>query len=174
MQECKYLNACIDESLRISPPICALVPREVEQGGETIDGDFIPEGYFVGTSIYAIQRSPEYFPQPHVYLPERWLTANESHTKAAFAPFSMGPRACIASSMAIIELQTTIAAFIWTFDFKLAGGPDGKVGRGSSQSRLGRTDPSEFQLYDRMTTRVHGPKIQLRPSDNARNDRSGC
>lgn len=135
-----------------------------------IDGNLIPAGCVVGTSIYAIQHSPEYFPQPHVYLPERWLTTNESPINAAFTPFSMGPRACIGQSMAISELQTTIALFMWTFDFKLADGHEGTIGMGSPQQRAGRKDPSEFQLYDRMTTRVEGPKIQLRPSSNARSD----
>ncbi|KAJ5471471.1 hypothetical protein N7530_008828 [Penicillium desertorum] len=173
-KECKYLNACINESLRISPPICTFAPREIEEGGEIIDGNLVPEGYIVGTSIYAIQRNPEYFPRPHVYLPERWLTADESQTKAAFIPFSMGPRACIGSSLAMSELQVTIAVLIWTFDFKLADGDDGLTGKGDPKNRSGRKDPCEFQLYDRMTTKVEGPKIQLRPSSNARSDESCC
>ncbi|KAJ5091773.1 cytochrome P450 [Penicillium alfredii] len=122
LKGCEYLNACIDESLRISPPFCTFAPREVEEGGENIDGNLIPEGYAVGASVYAIQRSPEYFPQPNVYLAEPWLTTKDSSPHSAFVPFSMGPRACIGRLMAISELQTTIALFVWTFDFKLADG----------------------------------------------------
>ncbi|KAL4890136.1 cytochrome P450 [Aspergillus ambiguus] len=146
LKACEYLNACINESLRISPPISTIVPREVEKGGELIDGDFVPEGCVVGTSIYAIQRNPEYFPQPHVYLPERWLTADKSHANAAFIPFSVGSRACIGKTMAMSELQTTIALFIWTFDFRLPDGYDGTGAKDSVASKYKREGTKDVSL----------------------------
>lgn len=39
-----YLDAALEESLRMYPPIPAILPRVVPKGGAMIDGEFIPEG----------------------------------------------------------------------------------------------------------------------------------
>lgn len=40
----RYLNAVLDESLRIYPPIATMLPRLVPEGGAIINGQFVPEG----------------------------------------------------------------------------------------------------------------------------------
>lgn len=42
--ELTYLKACIDESMRMSPPTPSTIPRWVPEGGEEIDGRWIPGG----------------------------------------------------------------------------------------------------------------------------------
>jgi cytochrome P450 len=39
-----YMNACIEEGLRIFPPVPVGLLRVVPQGGSDIDGHMIPEG----------------------------------------------------------------------------------------------------------------------------------
>lgn len=39
-----YLNAALEESLRVYPPVPAIIPRVVPEGGALIDGQFVPEG----------------------------------------------------------------------------------------------------------------------------------
>jgi cytochrome P450 len=39
-----YLNACLQEALRVYPSLPALLPRKTEKGGAVINGTFIPEG----------------------------------------------------------------------------------------------------------------------------------
>lgn len=173
LKACHYLNASITEALRITPPVTMCLSREVEETGEFIDGQFLPPGCLVGTSIYAMHRNAEYFPHPEFYLPERWLTTsghfsgpNEnkgSPAAVAYNPFSIGPRACLGKTLALVELSTIIARLVWTYEFKPAEGPGGRVGEGNTQARGGRKDPNEFQLYDRITTRMEGPIIQFRP-----------
>ncbi|CAI7619761.1 unnamed protein product [Penicillium viridicatum] len=38
-----YLNAALEESLRVYPPIPAIIPRVVHKEGALIDGKFVPE-----------------------------------------------------------------------------------------------------------------------------------
>jgi cytochrome P450 len=42
--ELAYLKACIDETMRISPPTPSTLPRWVPEGGEEIDGKWVPGG----------------------------------------------------------------------------------------------------------------------------------
>jgi len=37
-----YLSACIEENLRIFPPAPIGFLREIQQGGDTVDGHFVP------------------------------------------------------------------------------------------------------------------------------------
>jgi cytochrome P450 len=39
----KYLNAVIEESLRLYPPVASSLPRLVPRGGDLIDGKPVPE-----------------------------------------------------------------------------------------------------------------------------------
>lgn len=38
-----YLNACLQEALRIYPPVAGTLPRRTQPGGAVINGQFIPE-----------------------------------------------------------------------------------------------------------------------------------
>ncbi|TGO56381.1 hypothetical protein BOTNAR_0224g00130 [Botryotinia narcissicola] len=53
----KYLRACIEEALRMSPPLGSALWREVRPGGIIIDGEFIPAGYDIGCAVYAVQHN---------------------------------------------------------------------------------------------------------------------
>ncbi|KPI40732.1 Isotrichodermin C-15 hydroxylase [Cyphellophora attinorum] len=55
LSSCAYLRACIDETLRMTPPVGSILPREILPGGAVVDGIFLPEGTSVGTGVYAIQ-----------------------------------------------------------------------------------------------------------------------
>lgn len=49
-----YLQACVDETLRMCPPKASSLPREVLAGGLDIDGQYIPQGVTVGTPLYVL------------------------------------------------------------------------------------------------------------------------
>jgi cytochrome P450 len=44
LAELPYLNAVIEEGLRIYPPVPQLLLRKVVKGGAKVDGNFVPEG----------------------------------------------------------------------------------------------------------------------------------
>lgn len=48
LSSCKYLQACIDEALRVAPAGVGEMAREVLPGGLNIEGTQIPEGSHVG------------------------------------------------------------------------------------------------------------------------------
>lgn len=171
LRNCHYLHACTYESLRMSPPVGSSMWREVEPGGTSIDGEFIPCGYGVGTGIYSIHHNPKYFPRPHDFIPERWLSEKDGFICkeqadipfAAYILFSAGTRACLGRHLAITELLTTIAALVLLYDFRISHTENGELGCGHALGRHGRTNPGEFQLYHRVTSGKEGPILQLRP-----------
>jgi cytochrome P450 len=44
LQALKYLNACLEEGLRMYPPVPSGLPRNVPPGGAEIDGQSVPAG----------------------------------------------------------------------------------------------------------------------------------
>ena len=168
LQSCTYLRACIDESMRISPAVGSALWREVQAGGAVVDGQLIPAGCVVGTSIYGIHHNAAYYPDPFTFRPERWLVGEDISTQgsvdlaqAALNPFSIGPRGCIGKGLALAEVMLAMATFIWTLDFKVAEGPIGQIGEGKSGAIRGRHRATEFQLRDHITSAKDGPYLQF-------------
>ncbi|CRL28245.1 Cytochrome P450 [Penicillium camemberti] len=122
----KYLNACINEALRIFPPGPAVFPRRVPRGGGVIDGHWIPGGTQVGIAHFCINHSKENFVDPGSYIPERWLGDGgyENDDRHAMQAFSYGPRNCIAINLARLEIRWVLARLIWEFDWELTPGSE--------------------------------------------------
>ena len=94
-----YLNACLEEILRIHPPAPSGFPREVPPEGAVIDGHWIPGGVTVSVGPWAAAHNPLQFREPDLFIPERWIdSAYDTDVKAASQPFSLGPRGCIGRS----------------------------------------------------------------------------
>jgi cytochrome P450 len=166
LSSCTYLRACIDEAMRLSPPVGGILPREVLGTGIDIDGRHIPAGVDVGTSHYALHHNPTYFPAPFSFKPERWIargaTTPEDVTRAksAFCAFSVGPRACIGRGLAYTELMIALGRVVWAFDMRISGGP--RVGEGVMGMGEGRERAGEYQLKDSFTSLKDGPMVEFR------------
>jgi cytochrome P450 len=165
---CHFLKACIDESMRLSPPVGGGLPRRVLPGGITIDGHEVPQDVDVCVPHYTIHHNPAYYPDPFSYMPIRWLpdTAPKQLAdkadlaRSAFCPFSIGPRGCIGKGLAYVELTTTLARVVYMFDMKLAPGTD--LGAGSPKLEFGRQRTTEYQLKDTFTSMKDGPMVSFR------------
>jgi cytochrome P450 family 6 len=65
----QYLDACVNEVLRLYPPV-SRTERECNETWE-YKGLKVEKGTIIGVPIYAIQRDPEFWPNPEVFDPER-------------------------------------------------------------------------------------------------------
>lgn len=118
-----WLNACINESLRLLPPINTRFTGRTSPG-TTISGLFVPPGVFVSADIYTIQRSPEYWADATAFRPERWIETEPDSiyagdVKAAFKPFLLGSRACIGRQMALQTLRLILVHIAFRYDFSM-------------------------------------------------------
>ena len=69
-----YLNACVNEALRIHPPFCLPFERIVPAEGMTIGGHFFPGGTVIGMNPWVINRHrPTFGEDADAWRPERWL-----------------------------------------------------------------------------------------------------
>lgn len=93
----EYLIACLQEGLRVYPPVPTGFPRVVPAGGDTISGHYIAGGASVYVSQHATNTSERNFKDAETYVPERWLDDERyKHDKrSAMNPFSFGPRNCL-------------------------------------------------------------------------------
>ncbi|KAK4695064.1 hypothetical protein P7C71_g2615, partial [Lecanoromycetidae sp. Uapishka_2] len=76
LNSCKYLRACLEEAMRLAPPAPGALWREVCHGGAVVDEQQIPAGYDVAVCQYAICHNAEYFPDPYVFNPERFIVSS--------------------------------------------------------------------------------------------------
>jgi benzoate 4-monooxygenase len=116
-----YLKACLDESLRLSPPVSRGLERRTPPEGMRIMGKDIPGDVAVSVPTYVAHRDPAVFPEPELYRPERWLENEENakQMREAFIPFSTGGRGCIGRNITMIEQQIVIATLVHRYNFAL-------------------------------------------------------
>lgn len=161
LNSCEFLQACINETLRLAPSVSTTIPRTVLKGGIVIDQEFIPEGTMVGTTTYAIQRNPNYFAAPDEFRPQRWIVDAETGVdeesieiaKQAFCPFSVGARSCVGWKLAWTELNLAVARTLFRYDMRLA--PDARCCGG-------KREDCDFRLKGWVTSAVEGPWVQFR------------
>ncbi|KAL0937409.1 cytochrome P40 monooxygenase [Colletotrichum truncatum] len=125
VQQLPYLTACIEETMRIMPPITFGLPRE--SPGAEVDGCYVPKGVVVSTSGWSITRRHDYFFEPETFHPERWLPSSHKYydrlfcndLKEASQPFSLGPRVCLGINLAYNELRLLLARLAWEHEWQL-------------------------------------------------------
>ncbi|OKL63595.1 hypothetical protein UA08_02014 [Talaromyces atroroseus] len=173
LSRAKYLRACIDETLRLSPPVPGYLGREVLAGGITIDGQYLPAGVEVGVPISALHLNPEYYPRPFEFWPERWLhgagteeevVQDATLARTAFAAFSTGRHGCAGKELAYMEISLMMARLLYHYDIRLTDDATrNTVGEGhGSSGPWGRRIKGQFQIHDYFTGKGQGPWIQLR------------
>ncbi|KAI1877508.1 hypothetical protein JX265_003516 [Neoarthrinium moseri] len=165
LASCAYLRACLDETLRMTPPLPGTLWREgISQSSIKpliVDGHVIPKGVQVGVNTYAILHNEEYFSEPFTFKPERWLegAGPGEANREAFAPFSLGAHGCLGKSMAYLEASLTTAKIIWHFDFDEAPGMLAVPGKKGAKQQARN---SEFPIRDSFAAVHDGPYLNFR------------
>lgn len=91
LKELPYLNAVIEEALRLYGAAPSSLPRDVPPGGACLAGYWLGEGTAVSSQAYTLHRDPDTFPQPEVFNPSRWEAPTKAMKDAMFA-FGGGAR----------------------------------------------------------------------------------
>ncbi|XP_044261778.1 probable cytochrome P450 6a13 [Tribolium madens] len=118
IQDMKYLNQVVDETLRLHPP-AAQTSRRCIKDYKIPDQDVvIKKGTSVTISILGIHHDPEYYPDPEKFDPERFTEENKSlRHNYAFLPFGEGPRNCIGMRFGLLQSKMGLVALIKNYKF---------------------------------------------------------
>jgi cytochrome P450 len=116
-----YLNAVINEGLRLDPPVVVGVPRIAPPAGAMVCNRWVPGGTYVTYNQFAANRQHWNFGYPNTFIPERFVDQGiKGDNMASFQPFQMGRHVCIGAKLAYAEMRVILTRFVWSFDVELA------------------------------------------------------
>lgn len=125
---CPYLDAVINEALRLHPAVPSGVQRETPPGGITLpDGTHVPGETLTWMPIHTLHRDPRYFAEPLEFLPERWTSEKPEYVidKRAFLPFVTGVYNCVGQKLAMMEMRSVTANLVRSFEIAFVDGDNG-------------------------------------------------
>ncbi len=119
LNQLPYTSAVIKEVLRLFPPAASM--RQGRPGADIIDEEgrrYPTEGCNVWALTLAIHHNPKYWKEAESFIPDRWLVGPEDPlypVKGAWRPMEFGPRSCIGTTLALLELRIALVMTIREF-----------------------------------------------------------
>lgn len=124
--ELRYLQAVVQEAMRLHPPVGLPLQRVVPPEGREICGYFFPGGSVVGVSALAVHMNPAIFGQDAAcFRPERWLEIDKEKLalmQRYWMPFGLGSRTCVGKNISLLEITKLIPELVRNFEFELMAG----------------------------------------------------
>lgn len=130
-----YTTAVIKETLRLFPPASGL--RAGAKTLETLTDPRTGEEFpmwphcAVWPCAHMIHRNTRFFPEPLKFIPERWLRSETPFPdselltskagKDAFRAFGRGPRACIGSELAMMQVSSLLFPLLFSLTMAVGG-----------------------------------------------------
>jgi cytochrome P450 len=101
----EYLAATVHETLRHKPVFLFAIPRKVARPVQ-IGGWAYPPGVHLAACTYLMHHSPELYPQPHRFRPERFIGAAQQ--PRTWLPWGGGRKHCLGRHFALLEVQSIL------------------------------------------------------------------
>ncbi|XP_078387266.1 cytochrome P450 4F3 isoform X2 [Cetorhinus maximus] len=119
LSQMPFTVMCIKESLRLHPAVTT-VARCCTEDIKLPDSRVIPKGNTCLISIYGTHHNPAVWPDPEVYNPYRFDSAEaDKRAPHSYIPFSAGPRNCIGQNFALSEMKVAVALTLHRFELSL-------------------------------------------------------
>jgi cytochrome P450 family 110 len=110
-----YLGAVCDEAMRLRP-VLGMAPRRLVRPFRLRGWD-LSEGVSVAASIKLAHASPETYPEPEQFRPQRFLDRKPSPFE--FLPFGGGSRRCLGAAFAAYEMRIVLGSLLAHHRFSL-------------------------------------------------------
>ncbi|KAJ8915093.1 hypothetical protein NQ315_014348 [Exocentrus adspersus] len=124
LQQMSYMERCIKESLRLYPSI-PVINRIAGEDIKTVSGHTIPKSTNILIFIYDLHRSPDFWPNPLKFDPNRFLPENIAKRHPyAFLPFSAGSRNCIGQKYGFLEVKAALCSILRKFRLEPVDTPE--------------------------------------------------
>ncbi|KAL4882674.1 cytochrome P450 [Aspergillus karnatakaensis] len=145
-----YLDACVNEGIRLHPPFCLPLERVVPKGGITVGESFLPEGTVVGMNAYVVNRHKETFGEDaEEWNPDRWMVDAERKKvlEASVLTFGAGRRICLGRHISFLEMKKIVPVLALRYEFDLI-------------------DPHRYKVENSWFFRQYGIDIRLKRRNN--------
>ncbi|XP_045808766.1 geraniol 8-hydroxylase-like [Trifolium pratense] len=118
-----YIQSIVKETLRLHPPVPLLLPYIASNNVE-INGYTIHKGNQVLINAWSIGRNPEFWDDPLLFRPERFLDSKVDFKGRDFEylPFGAGRRICPGIPLANRMIVLMLAALLHSFEWELPQG----------------------------------------------------
>lgn len=123
LQKMKYIDMVITEGLRVWPPaeftdrVCVKDYKMTNDQGQEFT---IKKGQNVWIPIIAYHMDPNYYENPKKFDPERFSNENRDSINAApYMPFGIGPRNCIGSRFALMQMKCAFYYLLLNFTLEV-------------------------------------------------------
>jgi cytochrome P450 len=120
-----YMDAVVQETLRLCPPVPVVARRLLEP--MELGGYVLPAGTTVAPCVYLIHRDERYYPHPRSFLPERF--GERPPGTYTWIPFGGGVRRCLAASYAELEMKRVLRTVLGELELHPVEGDSERVTR---------------------------------------------
>ncbi|KAK5649518.1 hypothetical protein RI129_000547 [Pyrocoelia pectoralis] len=117
-----YLDSVLSESLRLHSNVpffdrkCTR-PYTIEPVNPSERPLYLEKGTVIWIPTCALHHDEQYFPNPKRFDPERFSESNKQNIRpGAYIPFGLGPRRCIGSRFALLEMKLIIIQLLQHFE----------------------------------------------------------
>ncbi|KAH0690246.1 hypothetical protein KY290_019883 [Solanum tuberosum] len=121
LKEMKYLAACLNESMRLYPPV-VWDSKHAAKDDVLPDGTRVQKGNRVTYFQYGMGRMEEIWGKDRLeFKPDRWMDENGALkivNPYKFPVFQAGPRVCLGKEMAFTQMKYVLASVLRRFDIK--------------------------------------------------------
>jgi cytochrome P450 len=135
-------HAVLQETLRLAPPSWMFTRELIDDG--RVGKYELEAGSQLLISPWVVHHDPRWWPDPHRFIPERFAADASQRPRMSWIPFGAGPRKCLGSQLAMIELQLILATLVRKVQLKLVEPPlvpVAKLGLGSTTPAIVTREP---------------------------------
>ncbi|HML92325.1 cytochrome P450 [Methyloceanibacter sp.] len=120
VQQLSYTRMVIQETMRMFPPVWALI--RIAKEDDEIEGHKVRAGDKVVMLTYVAHHNPKYWDEPERFDPERFAPERaKKRVKYSYLPFAAGKRSCIGGALSQIENMLAVAQLLRRFTPEFAG-----------------------------------------------------
>ncbi|XP_062861593.1 sterol 26-hydroxylase, mitochondrial [Trichomycterus rosablanca] len=155
-----WLKAVVRETLRLYPvvPGNARITAEKEV---VVGGHLFPKNTLFHLCHYAVSYDEKIFPEPHAFLPQRWMRTAKQLGLHPFGsvPFGFGTRACLGRRVAELEMYLVLSQLIKQYEVQ--PGPSGQTVKPITRTLLVPATSIDLQFIDRPVEQKELNKAQV-------------
>jgi sterol 14-demethylase len=120
LRQIPLLENVIKETLRLHPPLIILMRMALND--VEVQGQPIPRGQIVATSLAVSNRMPEDFPDPDAFVPQRYDAPREEDLvhRWTYIPFGAGRHRCVGAAFAVMQIKAIFSVLLREYEFEMA------------------------------------------------------